>query len=136
MSFRLPLDFWVELQEKHGLKTGNEVADFLKKLYDQTFCPIVGVPTNERQAPQNGKKVGRKSTVDLPEIDLNNDPDFKKVTILLPQDYRPEDIARMQTLQAEIEKGAPKELSPLGKKNFLFDRNKEINTIKAKYEIK
>lgn len=63
MSFRLPLEFWAELQEKHGIKTGNEVADFFKKLYDQTFCPIVGVPTLDRQ-PEKSEK---KSTKDTPE---------------------------------------------------------------------
>lgn len=62
MTFRFPMVFWAMLKEKHGLKTGNDAANFFQKLYEQTFCPIAGVPTHERQTPQIGEKSEIKST--------------------------------------------------------------------------
>jgi hypothetical protein len=63
MSFRFSVEFWEILQQKHGLKTGNDAANFFQKLYEQTFCPIAGVPTMERQDAQIGTNEVKTSTI-------------------------------------------------------------------------
>jgi hypothetical protein len=47
------------IKEQEGLKTNQDVVDFLMALYNQTKFPILGVPTNDRyaiQQPQSAEK--------------------------------------------------------------------------------
>ena len=123
------------LMEQEGLNSKQKAVDYLLEKY-WWECHIGIPPTNERNGggPSIDRNHVKKSPKpNLPDIDLSKDPAFSKLKIGIEPNMSEEDATRIATLQAEIEKGPPKELSSIGKKSYLYDRNKEINEIKAKY---
>ena len=135
-----------KIKKDFNLTSDQQVVNFLFKLYEQTFCPIP-IPTLERQNPIIDRDHGKKSTKPVVPAEKTgipasaaSSPEKKTHPLPVPsssmESYSEEDAARIAELQAEIEKGAPKEFTAIGKKNYFYDRNKEINEIKAKYESK
>jgi hypothetical protein len=115
-SVRFDQKLYDEICEKHGFDRAQEVLNHLEFLYRLSNGQEFSTPTLDRQPPKIAKSVEKKP--------------------IKASEMSDEDAARVAVLQAEIEKGPPKEFSTIGKKSYLHDRNKEINAIKAKYESK
>ena len=73
MSIRFNLPFWEMLQQKHGIKTATDAADFFEKLYDKAFNPIPGNPVMERNILP-GITLKRDDSIPPGEIHIKNVP--------------------------------------------------------------
>jgi hypothetical protein len=119
-SIRFSKTFFESICAEHGFEKAQEIIDHFELQYLLSKSPVSAAPTYLRnvQKPEIKKENVQKNThprkFDCPEMSL-------------------EDAERIAFLQREIEKGAPKELSALAKRTYFHDRNKEINTIREKY---
>jgi hypothetical protein len=136
-SVRFNAFLFEKVKNKYGVKTGQQVLDLYEKSFEQLFFPFPGNPAIERNQPDN-----------MPSISLP--AEYKtnfKVGIVKKEPARKPiedptkeglDMAkgwvdrekRIAQLEDEIKKGPPNDFSALAKKNYLFDRNKELNQLK------
>jgi hypothetical protein len=141
-GIRMPKEITLKIKEKHDLKTDQAVVNFLFKLYEQTFFPIVVAPTLERNVEKYSQK-GNNIPANQASKSVNSSGDTGKVAKEAPKlveetpkDFICERITELELLIKKAITGATTFSSPLAKKSQIHDWKKEVAFLTERLTLK
>lgn len=141
MGVRFDKVSFERIKKDHYLVTGQQVVDFLMKWYEDAVYPnpvleraaarISEKEASEQSRPKDlasqiktkGRNVPRETTV----ANLAADPALGGIEMANEWVKREK---RIEELEKEL-KDIPSGLTPLAKKNYIFDRTKELKSLKG-----